>query len=217
LGIWHSFASLSPPEPAGSSAPPPFSWPSTSCCSSPRCRAPLPSHPKAVSGSLRVVTFNLWGRNHHLEEAAKYLAYIDADAVVLEEVRQPLGPRLLGALSDRYPHRIGDTGIVILSKYPIVADGRVDREGYSPWISLMVRWVRLDVNGTQVELAGIHLARPFYPELQQRDILTLTQFVRSRPGPLIVAGDFNMAPWTDKLKTFTRATGLGRLNTFLPT
>jgi len=34
---------------------------------------------------------------------------------------------------------------------------------------------------------------------------------------LIVAGDFNMAPWTVKLKTFTKATGLGRFNTFYPT
>lgn len=34
---------------------------------------------------------------------------------------------------------------------------------------------------------------------------------------MIVAGDFNMTPWTVKLKTFTKATGLGRFNTFYPT
>jgi endonuclease/exonuclease/phosphatase (EEP) superfamily protein YafD len=54
-------------------------------------------------------------------------------------------------------------------------------------------------------------------ELQYADIVALTAFVQSRPGPLILAGDFNMAPWTVKLKTFTRATGLGRFNTFCPT
>ncbi len=42
----------------------------------------------------------------------------------------------------------------------------------------------------------------------------LTQFVRAGPLPLIVAGDFNMSPWTEKLPRFTRATGLGRYNTF---
>ena len=41
--------------------------------------------------------------------------------------------------------------------------------------------------------------------------------MEERSGPLIVAGDFNMAPWTVKLKTFTKATGLGRFNTFHPT
>jgi endonuclease/exonuclease/phosphatase (EEP) superfamily protein YafD len=38
--------------------------------------------------------------------------------------------------------------------------------------------------------------------------------VRHRTGPLIVAGDFNLTPWTDKLAALTQATGLGRYNTF---
>lgn len=47
--------------------------------------------------------------------------------------------------------------------------------------------------------------------------MALTTFAQSRPGPLILAGDFNMTPWTVKQKTFTKATGLGRFNTFHPT
>ena len=42
----------------------------------------------------------------------------------------------------------------------------------------MLRWVRLDVNATTFELAGVHLARPFYPELQEEDIEALTEFVQ---------------------------------------
>jgi endonuclease/exonuclease/phosphatase (EEP) superfamily protein YafD len=141
----------------------------------------------------------------------------DADVIVLQEVRQPRAGTLLASLAAHYPHRVGEDGIVILSKHPILADGRVDRGGYPPWMSLLVRWVRLDVDGREVTLAGAHLARPFYATLQQHDILALTQFVLSERGPLIVAGDFNMAPWTDKLKTFTSLTGLGRYNTFCPT
>jgi endonuclease/exonuclease/phosphatase (EEP) superfamily protein YafD len=78
----------------------------------------------------------------------------------------------------------------------------------------MLRWARLDVNGTTFELAGVHLARPFYPELQEQDIESLTEFVQSRTLPLIVAGDFNMSPWTEKLARFTGSTGLERYNTF---
>ena len=58
----------------------------------------------------------------------------------------------------------------------------------------MLRWARLDVNGTTFELAGVHLTRPFYPELQQEDIAALIAFARS-----LVAGDFNMSRWTEKL------------------
>lgn len=175
--------------------------------------------PVAPDGSerfLRVATFNLWGGNDHTDAIVAFLSATDADAVVLEEVRQH-HRALLDALGKRYPYRVGDNNLVILSKHPVLADGRVDRAGFPPWMSLIVRWARLDVNGTEIELAGVHLARPFYPGLQQADIVSLTQFAQGRSGPLILAGDFNMAPWTWKLKGFTRATGLGRFNTVHPT
>jgi endonuclease/exonuclease/phosphatase (EEP) superfamily protein YafD len=175
--------------------------------------------PEAREGSerfLRVATFNLWGPNDHAGRIEKFLDDTNPDAVVLEEVRQH-HRAFLDDLARRYPHRAGDNGLVILSKYPILEDGRVDRAGFPPWMSLIVRWARLDVNGTEVELAGVHLARPFYPELQQADIVGLTEFVHGRSGPLILAGDFNMAPWTWKLKGFTHATGLKRYNTVHPT
>lgn len=60
----------------------------------------------------------------------------------------------------------------------------------------------------------MHLVRPFYPRLQQDDVAALTNFVLSRSLPLVVAGDFNMSPWTDKLSGFTDVTDLKRYNTF---
>jgi endonuclease/exonuclease/phosphatase (EEP) superfamily protein YafD len=172
---------------------------------------------EAAPGSprfLRIATFNLWGGNDRMDEVAKFHAEIDADAVVLQEVTREHGTALRQALQSRYPFGLGETGLVILSKHPILAAGRIDRPGFPPWIALMLRWARLDVNGTTFELAGVHLARPFYPELQQQDIAALTGFVHSRTLPLIVAGDFNMSPWTDKLARFTRSTALQRYNTF---
>lgn len=176
--------------------------------------------PEAPAGSarfLRVATFNLWGKNDDIERIVAFLDSIDADAVVLEEVRPHHGG-LLAKLSTHYPHRVGGAhGLVIVSKHKILADGRVNRAGQPPRMSLIIRWARLDVNGTTVELAGVHLARPFYTALQQADIAGLTQFVQSRSGPLILAGDFNMTPWTWQLKRFTQVTGMGRFNTFQPT
>jgi endonuclease/exonuclease/phosphatase (EEP) superfamily protein YafD len=175
-----------------------------------------PGAPERGARFLRVATFNLWGGNEHTDSIVAFLDKTDADAVVVEEVRRH-HKDLLARLDKLYPHRAGDYGLVVLSKYPILTDGRIDRAGQPPWMSLIIHWVRLDVNGTQFDLAGVHLARPFYPELQQADIVRLTEFVQSRSGPLILAGDFNMAPWTVKLKTFTVTTGLRRYNTFCPT
>jgi endonuclease/exonuclease/phosphatase (EEP) superfamily protein YafD len=129
-----------------------------------------PQAPDGAARFLRVATFNLWGRNdHHLNQVAAFLAETKADAVVLEEVRGH-HKDFLESLAGQYPYRVGDNGLAILSKHPIVVDG------------------------AQVELAGVHLARPFYPDLQEADIVALATFVQERTGPLIVAGDFNMAP-----------------------
>jgi endonuclease/exonuclease/phosphatase (EEP) superfamily protein YafD len=175
---------------------------------------------QAAPGSprfLRVVTFNVWHYNDRMAEVAKFLAGTDADAVVLQEVGKPNGALLRQALQSRYPYSAGDWGIIILSKHPILDDGRIDRPGYPPWISLMVRWVELEVHGMKFELAGIHLARPFYPELQEQDIEAMIAFARSRTLPLVIAGDFNMSPWTEKLGRFERRSGLEGYNTFDPT
>ena len=176
-----------------------------------------PQAPDGAERFMRVGTFNLWGRNdHHLRKVAEFLAETKADAVVLQEVRGHHA-NFIASLAAQYPYSVGDNGLVVLSKHPILADGRIDRAGEPFWMSLIIRWVRLDVNGKTVELAGVHLARPFYPELQEGDILALTSFVESRSGPLILVGDFNMAPWTVKLRAFTKETKLDRFNTFYPT
>jgi endonuclease/exonuclease/phosphatase (EEP) superfamily protein YafD len=166
---------------------------------------------------LRVVTFNLWFDNERIDDVDTFISQTDADVVLLQEVTNEHLALLHRGLDARYPFSVGEFGVVIFSKFAIKADGRVDRAGYPEWIRLLARWVELDVNGTAVEVVGVHCARPFYPVLQEHDVGALTQFVLSRKLPIIVAGDFNMTPWTDRLKLFTRTTGLGRFNTFIVT
>ncbi len=163
---------------------------------------------------LRVVTFNVWHHNHRIDDIAQFLAGADADLIVMQEMTPANWEKLKAALRARYPYALGDDGLVMLSKHGFIENGRVDRGGMPPWASLMLRFVKIEVNGTEVTIAGAHLARPFYPSLQYADILTLVNFVRQQHGPLIVAGDFNMTPWTDKLTGFTQTTGLKRCNTF---
>ena len=163
---------------------------------------------------LRVVTFNVWHHNDRIDDIAKFLSDTDADLVVMQEMTPDNWSKLREVLGSRYPYSLGDYGLVILSKYKIDENGRVDRGGMPPWASLILRWAKIEVNGTQVTFAGAHLARPFYPKLQYADVVTLADFVRHQTGPLIVAGDLNVTPWTDKLTGFTQATGLKRYNTF---
>jgi endonuclease/exonuclease/phosphatase (EEP) superfamily protein YafD len=167
-----------------------------------------------ASRFLRVVTFNVWNENDRIDDIAKFLSDTDADLVVMQEMTADKWSKLRESLGSRYPYTIGDVGLVILSKHKIIENGRVDRGGFEPWNSLMLRWAVIEVNGTTVKFAGVHLARPFYPKLQYADVLTLVDFVRHQTGPLIVAGDFSLTPWTDKLRGFSEATGLKRYNSF---
>jgi endonuclease/exonuclease/phosphatase (EEP) superfamily protein YafD len=110
---------------------------------------------------LRVVTFNVWHHNDRIDDIAKFLADTDADLVVMQEMTSDNWSKLRAELASRYPYSLGDYGLVILSKYKIDENGRVDREGMPPWASLMLRWAKIEVNGTAVTFAGAHLARPF--------------------------------------------------------
>ncbi len=135
---------------------------------------------------------------------------------MLQEVRGAHAA-FIDSLGSLYPHRVGDNGLFILSKHPIIDEGQTDRPDQPPWMSRIIRWARLDVNGKPVTLAGVHLARPFYSALQLRDIGALTRFVKEQSGPLILAGDFNMTPWTVKMRAFAGETGLGYFDAFHPT
>ena len=103
---------------------------------------------------LRIATFNLWAGNERMDNVAKFLGDTDADAVVLQEMTTEHWSTLHQALGSRYPYSLGEAGLVILSKHPILAEGRIDRPGYPPWMSLMLRWARIEVNGTTFELVG---------------------------------------------------------------
>lgn len=173
----------------------------------------VPAAPDGRARFMRVITFNIALGSEHIEATKNFLLEVDADVVVLQEV-QTHHKELLARLSKTYRYRVGDRGLVILSKYRITADGRIDRASRPLQI---IRWAKLDVNGEEVQIAGTHLARPFNPELHQADIISLTEFVLEQSGALIVAGDFNMTPWTFTLKTFAAATRLQRFNTFYPT
>lgn len=173
--------------------------------------------PENAERFLRVATFNMWGKGDlHLQKIEAFLAETEPDVVVLEEIRWK-HEDFLRDMQETFPQQAGKHGLVILSKFPIVDKGRLDRPGQPYWQSLIVAWARLDVRGREVNVVGAHMSRPFYPSQQKSDFEHLTKFVRSMTGPVIVAGDFNAAPWTQKAHNFSTATGLGRLNTFSPT
>ena len=99
-------------------------------------------------------------------------------------------------LIDRYPYQYfcaypdhdGDAGI--LSRRPF-AEG--DAGVCDPFGAFAAK--RIDFNGTQVVIGSQHLRWP-WPGRQWRQVAALAPKLAGLGDPLIIAGDFNSAPWT---------------------
>ncbi len=164
---------------------------------------------------LRVVSLNVWVNNPQSADIADFVLREDGDIVVLTEVSAEQNAKLREALGTRYPHVLGSRGVLLLSKRAPIASGHVSNPGIDGWGRVpLINWARFQHDGMTFELAGVHLAWPFNPLDQVNDIDTLIGFAKDRDVPLIVAGDFNLTPWSLKLQRFRRQTGLGRTFTF---
>ena len=166
---------------------------------------------------LRVVTFNVPHDNDRIDGAIAFLGETDADVIVLQEMATSHTEELRRVLGARYPQA---SAISALSFSPSSqsrprgrSTGRATPTGCrhsragssSTSRARRSRWSACTSHG------------PFHTELQAHDVAAVTQFLRGRNLPVIVAGDFNLTPWTEQLKGVIRATGLQRYNTFHPT
>jgi endonuclease/exonuclease/phosphatase (EEP) superfamily protein YafD len=71
-------------------------------------------------------------------------------------------------------------------------------------------WARFERSGQVIEVIGTHIAYPFQSDAQARQVDWLIEHIGSRRHPLIVAGDFNLSPFSWKLNKLLFATGLRR-------
>jgi endonuclease/exonuclease/phosphatase (EEP) superfamily protein YafD len=164
---------------------------------------------------IRLVTFNMQFGN--AAAAARLLLTEDPDIVVLQEVGTGQAATLRARLGARYPHahvcRVRDNcAAAILAKRPWTAAGQHSWTGTSP----ETLWVQFDdVEYGRLKVVGVHLALPFRPERQSNHVARLIALRSGVAGPLIIAGDFNMTPWSYRLQRLLAATGLRRHATFL--
>ncbi|MDJ0514238.1 MAG: endonuclease/exonuclease/phosphatase family protein [Methyloceanibacter sp.] len=168
-----------------------------------------------VATFLRVLAFNIQWSNNQIADIARELQTSGADVLVLAEV-SGVNRDSLEKLRGDYPFHTESLGLAIFSKHPILQTEDIGWT-FRPPYSGFARWVRLDVKGKPVEVVGVHLSDPFLPKKQAEEMQTLTALAQERTSPLIVAGDFNLTPWSAKLQRFSREAGMRRTNTFMLT
>lgn len=190
--------------------------------SAPRLLPDVHLTPAAMAQSaaepLKVVSFNVWGANSHLDEVTAWLASTDADLILLQEIPPVWAGVGVEALRQGYPYQFSQRtnvrywGNAVLSRYPILDVQPLDlAEGFGGHFRLLI-----DLNGTRVAVYDIHLVEPqrTRPRLtlprrlqnglldmvlkyddgwRNRQIDTLLGVLEAEPYPFIAAGDFNLS------------------------
>ena len=140
---------------------------------------------------------NLWDRNPQPQELAAMLRAIDADILITSETPRAVAEGAEG-LRAAYPYRLVRSGpgealrTAIWSKYPLgggalYLDNTVAPTGATALADLG--------GGATLGLIGAHFSRPF-ERLHMIQAEALGPMATTLGHPLIVAGDFNAAPWS---------------------
>jgi endonuclease/exonuclease/phosphatase (EEP) superfamily protein YafD len=164
---------------------------------------------------LTIVTFNtLYG---DAQTVAAFLLREDVDIVVLQEVGGKQTQALRALLRDRYPYAHicvvpRRCAAAIFAKRPWAAAGQEHWTSSTP----EAIWVQFDDPQIgKLRVVGVHLHLPYRAEVQTRQIDWLIAERASFTESTIVAGDFNMTPWSYRLQRLLACTGLRRHATFL--
>lgn len=178
-------------------------------------RSTLPGQP------VTLLHANVWQHNPSMDAFVAQAREQKADLVVVLERYHFQGYAWADALADRFPHRLtcgeADCGNNILSRWPLERLGVVT----SPWHDrpdnpsyLAARVHRPEGAFT---LVTAHLGQPFDQAIQDAQADWLIARLKELPGPVILSGDFNAAPWSPLMRRIMAVGGLARLSTTGPT
>jgi endonuclease/exonuclease/phosphatase (EEP) superfamily protein YafD len=163
----------------------------------------------AHSEALRVVSLNVWFRNHDYARMAEYLRATNADAIVLQEATRPAAQRLHALLpSYRYAHIDKEWhGAAVLSKWPLQAAASRPLAGYGS----RAAYVQFEWRGSPLTLLGVHLHWPlgaFNAHARNAELIAVSALARAQAGPMLVVGDFNTTQWSYHFQRAVREAGL---------
>ncbi|QND52421.1 AP endonuclease [Phyllobacterium sp. 628] len=147
----------------------------------------------------KLLQLNLRYDNAEQVDVIRLIAEQTPDVITLQEVSDSWRPRLK-AIEARYPYnlycpstkRIG--GVAILSRRPFALGTAPQCIG-----NALVGLARIDFGGRSALIAALHLGWP-WPFEQAQNIEEMRPYFELLQGPMIIAGDFNAAPWSQTVR-----------------
>lgn len=160
---------------------------------------------------LRIASINVLFHNTQYDRVATFLRAARPDAAVLVEIT-PRWRDALAVLHDVYPYQYYAEspvahGTLLLSRWPLV---HVEPIPMGPHADPTIV-ASLDVHGRTLHLIGVHPSWPIGAAVsaeRNRELRELAQLARATPQPLVMAGDFNVTPFSPHFQAFVAASGL---------
>lgn len=156
------------------------------------------SAPAPGARAVRVVAFNVNIGNDGLPAIARYLDSLQPDVVVLEELSPANAEKLAGLVPGlRYQYLAANRdiwGVVILSRWPLLAPGRAFRDG----VAFAAR-VDVDLGDRKFRLYGAHLNWPLVSasaQVRDAQLVAVGREIAACPHACVIVGDFNVTPWS---------------------
>ena len=173
---------------------------------------PVPDTPAGlVESNLRIVTANLLKSNLKHDLFLEFIEGADPDVIFIQELDDAWAESL-HALDEDYPYNAvmpspGDFGVALFSRIPL------DPVEITYFTDSVLPWVHagLTVNGRHLSVLSYHTWPPISRErLETRDgdLDFLAKYVADAEDLVLVAGDFNVTPWSPSYKKMIRASGL---------
>ena len=168
----------------------------------------LPAWPggAGTGTTLKIMTFNAFWYRQGADQIAEFLVAEKPDIVVLQELRSNHADRLNELLRDTYPHRLmcgdrqGCDGTIFSRRPWLQANSVVRGENAPPSMTALFEIG----GGRRLRVVSTHMWNPRAPNRQHREIEWLGAELEQIGDLKIVAGDFNLTPWTFALARFER-------------
>lgn len=178
-----------------------------------------------ASGTLTVVTHNLWGLSTDPADAPRVLAELEPDILALQEATGR-ARATLDALEASFAHHARCRSVRVLSRLPMRDSGCVTHppgisfENAVPcdWELPPAVWARVELpDGSEAIIVSVHLTWPFPSAAQACQSSNLARALATMPPErMIVMGDFNAAAPSRALARIERDLGLERRSIALP-
>jgi endonuclease/exonuclease/phosphatase (EEP) superfamily protein YafD len=169
-------------------------------------------HTVPAGQNLRLVQFNSLFKNLKPDFSADWILQQKPDLVTLQEVSKQSGV-IIDALKPQLAYSavckfatVG--GVAVVSRYPIVQSGCIQGQG--------LVWIQVSIEGKLLTVASLHLHWP-WPYRQWQQIERLAPAFASMPRPIVLAGDFNAAPWSGAVQKVADATDTRVVDGLRPT